>query len=120
MIPIVLYSNRPTEKYLALDYRVSCRLYNENGEARCKFYLDLPSSEKANTARMTIEFYENNAFIKLYIEGVEKTLLISDIIVVVERYSVELFFEGTEEQLEKLRDMLRTLQREYRNPWNRC
>jgi hypothetical protein len=119
MIPIVLYSDGPTEKYLALDYRVFSRFYNENGESRYKYHLELTSSKKENSTRMIIEFYEKRAFVKLYIEGEEKTLLISDIIVIVERYSVELFFEGTEEQLEKLRNMLSILQREYRNPWNR-
>ncbi|MEO0132475.1 MAG: hypothetical protein ABIK73_06065 [candidate division WOR-3 bacterium] len=120
MIEIVLYGYYSTEKYLALEYKVSSKLYLDNGEARSDYYLELIASKKENKIYMSIELDKNCTVIKLHTDEEEETALItSEIIINVKRYSVELIFEGTEEQLEKLRNMLKILQQEYRNRWDR-
>lgn len=120
MITITLYSDCPLEQYLALEYKVSSRLFLDNGEARSDYYLELIASKKENKIYMSIELDKNCTVIKLHTDEEEETaLIISEIIINVKRYSVELIFEGTEEQVEKLRNMLSILQHEYLSRWDR-
>jgi hypothetical protein len=114
MITIMLFSNGPTENYEAKEYIITSRRFFEESDAHCTFRLELRAAREDKSTYMTITL--DNRWVAVTLHAAEDTmLLISEMLIRVESDVVSLYFQGTEEQLERLRGMLKTLQNEYRH-----